>query len=70
VPKSVFGPGPLPGAFLVDRYAEYNQAPGAIQYCYAHLLREVQDLEKEFPDPGEVLAFVSTLAPLLSLAIG
>ena len=44
--------------------------PCAIQYCYAHLLREVQDLEKEFPDSAEVQAFVSTLAPLLSLAMG
>jgi len=70
VPKSVFGPGPLPGVLVVDRYAGYNQAPCAIQYCYAHLLREVQELEKEFPDSGEIQAFVSTLAPLLSLAMG
>jgi len=70
VPKSVFGPGPLPGVLVVDRYAGYNQAPCAIQYCYAHLLREVQDLEKEFPDSQEVRTFVSTLAPLLSLAMG
>jgi hypothetical protein len=30
----------------------------------------VQELEKEFPDSDEVQAFVSTLAPLLSLAMG
>jgi transposase len=70
VPKSVFGPKRLPGVLVVDRYAAYNKAPCAIQYCYAHLLREVQDLEKEFPDSPEVKAFVSTLAPLLSLAMG
>jgi len=37
---------------------------------YAHLLREVQGLEKEFPESGEIKAFVSTLAPLLALAMG
>jgi transposase len=70
VAKSVFGSKPLPGVLVVDRYAGYNKAPCAIQYCYAHLLREVQELEKEFPDSAEVKAFVSTLAPLLSLAMG
>jgi len=70
VPKSVFGSKPLPGVLVVDRYAGYNRVPCAIQYCYAHLLREVQDLEKEFPDSAEVKGFVSTLAPLLTLAMG
>jgi len=70
VPKSVLGPKPLPGVLVVDRYAGYNRVPCAIQYCYAHLLREVQDLEKEFPDSVEVKGFVSTLAPLLTLAMG
>jgi transposase len=70
VPKGVFGPQRLAGVLVVDRYAGYNKVPCAIQYCYAHLLREVQDLEKEFPDSLEVKAFVNTLAPLLSLAMG
>jgi transposase len=70
VPKSVFGSQQLPGVLVVDRYAGYNKMPSAIQYCYAHLLREVQDLEKEFPDSPEVKTFVHTLAPLLSLAMG
>jgi transposase len=70
VAKGVFGQDPLPGVLVVDRYQGYNKAPCAIQYCYAHLLREVQELEKEFPESGEVKAFVSTLAPLLALAMG
>ena len=70
IPKAVFGDHPLPGVLLVDRYAGYNKAPCAIQYCLAHLLREVQDTEKEFPDSAEVKAFVSTVAPLMALAIG
>ena len=70
VAQAVFGGKPLPGVLVVDRYAGYNKAPCALQYCYAHLLREVEDLEKEFPDSGEVQGFVSTFLPLLSLAMG
>lgn len=70
VPKAVFGEQPLPGVLVVDRYAGYNKMPCAIQYCLAHLLREVQDAEKEFPESAEVKTFVATVAPLLALAIG
>ncbi|MFQ6092073.1 MAG: transposase [bacterium] len=40
-----------------------------MQYCYEHLSREVEDLEKEFPNSEEVKTFVSTLVPLLSQAM-
>jgi transposase len=70
VARAVFGEKPLPGVLVVDRYVGYNKAPCAIQYCYAHLLREVEGLEKEFPDSREVQGFVSTFIPLLTLAIG
>lgn len=70
VPRLVFGQNPLPGVLIVDRYAGYNKMPCALQYCYAHLLREVQDLEKYFPDENEIKTFVATTAPLLSLAMG
>ncbi|MFH1562568.1 MAG: transposase [Nitrospirota bacterium] len=33
---------------VVDRYNGYNKVPCEIQYCYAHLLRNVEDLEKQF----------------------
>ena len=69
VVREALGPKRLGGVLVVDRYAGYNQAPGAIQYCYAHLLRDVQDLEKNFPDQPEVGAFVATLAPLLAAAM-
>lgn len=70
VARAVFGEKPLPGVLVVDRYAGYNKAPCIIQYCYAHLLREVEDLEKDFPDSKEVQGFASTFIPLLTLAIG
>ena len=69
VPQMVFGQKPLPGLLVVDRYAAYNKTPCLLQYCYAHLLREVEDLEKDFPDSNEVKTFVSVMAPLLSSAM-
>jgi hypothetical protein len=69
VAREVFGPKRLPGVLIVDRYKGYNQAPCAIQYCLAHLLREVQDLAKEFPAISEVLKFVARFAPLLANAM-
>ena len=70
VPRAVFGDERLPGTLVVDRYNGYNKMPCKIQYCYSHLLREVQDLEKEFPDHTEITAFVITVAPLVALAMG
>ena len=60
VPRALFGDERLPGTLVVDRYNGYNKMPCDIQYCYSHLLREVQDLEKEFPDQTEITVFVST----------
>jgi transposase len=70
VPQQVFGTPWLPGCLLVDRYSGYHKVPCAMQYCSSPLLREGQDLEKEFPETAEVTAFVSTVAPQLALAMG
>jgi transposase len=69
VPKEVFADAALPGVLVVDRYSGYNRVPCKLQYCYAHLLREVEDLAKEFPDNAEVNVFTATLIPLLSAAM-
>ena len=69
IPQEVLGTQRLRGTLVVDRYKGYNQAPCAIQYCYAHLLRDVQNLDKEFPQEAEVSRFVAALAPLLSQAM-
>lgn len=69
VAQEIFGENELPGVLVVDRYAGYNKSPCLIQYCYAHLLRLVQDLEKEFPDNEEVKKFVQAFAPLLAEAM-
>jgi transposase len=69
VAKEVFGGEALPGVLVVDRYNGYNQTPCSIQYCYAHLLRDVRDLEKDFPENAEVKSFVEALVPQLANAI-
>lgn len=69
VPREVLGDQPLPGVLVVDRYNGYNRVPCKLQYCYAHLLREVEDLAKEFPGNTEVTAFTATLIPLLASAM-
>jgi len=69
-PEDVLGSRRPRGVLVVDRYAGYNRAPCAIHYCYAHLLRDLQNLEKEFPDQAKVRSFVLTVAPLLAAAMG
>lgn len=69
VPKEVLGTSELGGVLVVDRYNAYNQSPCQLQYCYAHLMRDVEDLAKEFPGAEEVTGFTSTLIPLLAEAM-
>lgn len=69
VPIEIFGEKPVPGVLVVDRYNGYNKMPCSIQYCYAHLLRTVKDLEKDFPENAEIKSFVEALAPQLANAI-
>lgn len=69
VPAEIFGKEKLPGVLIVDRWNAYNRVPCKIQYCYAHLLRKVKDLEKQFEEP-EVACFVGTFAPVLAEAMG
>ncbi len=69
VPAAIMGSKHLPGVLVVDRYKGYNRVPCLLQYCYAHLLRNLTDLGKEFPDNQEVRAFIDAAAPLLAAAI-
>jgi transposase len=54
VVKEVLGQEKLAGMLVVDRYAGYNRVPCALQYCYAHLLRDLKKLEEEFESNEEV----------------
>jgi ribosomal protein S27AE len=69
VPAEVLGHKPLRGVLVVDRYHGYNKAPVALEYCYSHLKRDTEAIEKEFPDEPEVAAFVRSLVPALAEAM-
>jgi transposase len=69
VAREVLGTKRLPGTLVVDRYNGYNKAPCHMQYCYAHLSRDVEELEKEFPDNRQVSSFVQALLPQLTAAM-
>jgi len=69
VAMEVLGSKRLPGTLVVDRYNAYNKAPCSMQYCYSHLSRDVEDLEKEFPDNPQVSSFVQALVPQMSAAM-
>ncbi len=60
VVEEVMGKEPLAGVLVVDRYGGYNQVPCEIQYCYAHLSRELEDLAKAFPKNREIGALHQT----------
>ena len=69
VVREVLGSRRLPGTLVVDRYNGYNQAPCALQYCYSHLSRDIEDLQKEDPHAPEVSRFVETALPQLAAAM-
>ena len=69
VAQEILGTSPLPGVLDVDRYAGYNKSPCKMQNCYAHLLRELSDINAEFPDQPEVTLFYIAVAPLLKEAM-
>jgi len=63
VAQQVLGTRRLRGVLVVNRYHADNRAPCARQYCYAHLRRDVQDMEKEFPGQPEIQRCVAALLP-------
>lgn len=69
VREIVLGRRRLPGVLVTDRYGVYNKSPCSLQYCYAHLLRLVEDTGAQFADNQEVQCFVATFAPLLAQAM-
>lgn len=69
IPKGIFGEKAVPGVLVVDRYNAYNKLPLKIQYCYAHLLRDLEKLGKDFPDEEEVRSFTGILIPLIAQAM-
>ncbi len=69
VVEEVLGKERLAGYLVVDRYAGYSRVPCDVQYCYAHLLREMKDLQVAFADEKEVAAYAERMIELLSEAM-
>jgi transposase len=69
VRQTILGKRRLPGVLVTDRYGVYNKSPCSLQYCYAHILRLVEDTGAQFADSDEVQCFVAALAPLLAQAM-
>ncbi len=69
VRQIILGTRRLPGVLVTDRYGVYNKSPCSLQYCYAHLLRLVEDTGVQFADNDEVQCFVATFVPLLAQAM-
>jgi transposase len=69
VVEEVLGKGELAGYLVVDRYQGYSRAPCLVQYCYAHLLRDIKELSQEFADESEVEAYSQEMIELLSQAM-
>lgn len=69
VRQIILGQRRLPGVLVTDRYGVYNKSPCSLQYCYAHLLRLVEDTGAQFADSDEVQCFVAAFAPLLAQAM-
>jgi hypothetical protein len=69
VVEEVFGKEQLEGHLVVDRYKGYYRVKCKIQYCYAHLLRDMKDLQSEFAGEKEVEAYSQTMIELLREAM-
>lgn len=70
VVEEVFGEQKkLKGYLVVDRYAAYRRVSCKLQYCYAHLLREIGDLQSEFADDKEVEAYSQAMVERLAQAM-
>src|SRR5919197_2547755 len=69
VAKLVLGTSELEGYLVVDRYNGYNKAPCKIQYCYAHLSRDLKDEAARFEESKEVQEFMSSMIQQLTEAM-
>lgn len=70
VVTKILGDKPLSGALVVDRYAGYNKAPCDLQYCFSHILRDVEDLAEEFDGNPAVDDFTRKLIPFVATSQG
>jgi transposase len=58
------------GILVTDFYAAYDHLPGRKQRCWAHLWRDIDALETEYPTDTELAAWVAGVRAIYDLATG
>jgi hypothetical protein len=58
------------GILVTDFYAAYDHLPGRKQRCWAHLWRDIDALETEYPEDAELAAWVAGVRAIYPLATG
>lgn len=58
------------GVLVTDFYAAYDHLSGRKQRCWAHLWRDIDALETEFPEDAELAAWVAGVRAIYDLATG
>lgn len=69
VVREVFGNKKVKGYLVVDRYAAYNSSNCRLQYCFAHLVRDLKEEAANFSDDMEVESFTNQMIDSLSEAM-
>ena len=69
VPKEILGEEKSDLVLVVDRYCGYSPLLLFRQFCYAHLLRDIEKLKLEFPDDKQVSIFCDDLMTQLIKAM-
>jgi hypothetical protein len=57
------------GILVADFYAAYDHLPGRKQRCWAHLWRDIDALETEYPTDQELAAWVAGVRAIYDLAL-
>jgi hypothetical protein len=58
------------GILVTDFYAAYDHLPGRKQRCWAHLWRDIDAVETEWPEDAELAAWVAGVRAIYDLARG
>lgn len=58
------------GTLVTDCYAAYDHYPGVQQKCWAHLWRDIRELERQHPDDARLASWGSDVAAIYRDATG
>lgn len=58
------------GTLVTDFYAAYDHYPGVQQKCWAHLWRDLRELERQHPTAARLADWVSAVAAIYRDAVG